>query len=122
MREYVDFHHIDPHHGGIHDRLINWARWCYGTGGRFEVGAMFVGVKSTDQWEASHQAIPVDQLDGLHIEKAVRFLPDDHRDAVRWSYVYRTPPAHACRSLGCTAAALATLVKRGRQMLINRGA
>ena len=43
---------------------------------------------------------PVDTLDAVLVEKAVYALPEKHREAVRWWYVYRRNPAAMARSLG----------------------
>jgi len=54
------------------------------------------------------------------MEKAVYALPEKHREAVRWWYVYRRNPAAMARSLGVSKQGLADLVEAGRTMLQNK--
>lgn len=100
------------------ERLINWARYVRDRQGHISMHPMFRGFKSTE-W-AVEPSIPVDQLDGHKIEKAISALPEKERWAVRWAYVYRYNPSRMCRLLGVTAMGLGKLIEVGRQMLINR--
>jgi len=54
------------------------------------------------------------------MEKAVYALPEKHREAVRWWYVYRRDPVAMARKLGVSKQGLADLVEAGRTMLNNR--
>jgi DNA-directed RNA polymerase specialized sigma24 family protein len=119
-KEYVDFHAVEPKHADVHAWLINWARWCHGTG-RVGVHPMFQGVKPSQQWEAVEITTTVDALGAQAAEKAVFRLPGDNRTAIRWSYVYRTAPMRMARGLGVSLDGLQKLVRDGRQMLCNRG-
>lgn len=115
----VDFSRVEERHRAIHDRLVNWSRWCVSRGGR-DVHPMFRGFKSAQHWEAIPTADPVDSLDAVAIEKAVQKLPEPHRFAVRWCYVYGSSPRKACQQAGVSKEGLALLIRDGRQMLVNR--
>lgn len=120
MSEYIDFHHVSPQQADIHDRLRNWARWCYGRPTHW-IQPMFRSYRSAAKhWYGEEVRVEVDAIDAQATEKAVSALPADHRDAVRWCYVYRSPPAGAARQMGCTLVMLQKYVIDGRQMLINR--
>ena len=119
MREHVDFHHVEPKHKRIDERLHNWARvisvrtisWVH---------PMWRGFRPSEVW--SHEVtVPANPLDGMRVEKGISHLPEHPRDAIRWAYYYRAHPARMCRQMGVTPLALAGLVRDGRQMLINRG-
>ena len=49
--------------------------------------------KPMGKYTPSEAKITTDGLDAMEIERAVANLPEPHRSAVRWSYVYRTSPA-----------------------------
>ncbi len=120
----VDFHTVEEKHYAIHERLLNWAWWCNGSGDASE-SPMFRLYRSSAMAKdhygaASGQA--VDTLDAARIAKAVIALPDAHRSAVNWSYVKPVSPARACRAIGVSMEGLALLVRDGRQMLVNRRA
>lgn len=120
MRDSIDFHHVPPHQKAMDERLINWARYVRDRPVMW-TQPMFRGYKSSEVW--LHEAVvPVDQLDGHRLEKAVSALPEKHRAAVRWAYIYRAHPRRMCRLLACTEQGLADLIVDGRQMVINRSA
>lgn len=119
--ENFDFFAVAPQHFALHERLLNWARYV-SSNGRQTVQPMFRSYRSTEIWAQSRDRLVTDPLDGHKIEKAVSALPDKHRDAIRWSYVwFRIPPQKMCRYLAVTRAGLALLVRDGRVMLLNRG-
>ena len=124
MRDAIDFHAVEEKHYAIHDRLMNWARWCNGTGAPSE-SPMFRLYRSSARAKADYMAssgISVDQSDAARIAKAVIALPDVHRSAINWNYVKPVSPARACRAIGTSMTGLALLVRDGRQMLVNRRA
>lgn len=120
MRVSVDFHTVEPAHAAIHERLENWARWCYGNGGR-SVAPMFRLYRSTDQWVAPPSMGIVDSLDAQRVQKGVSGLPEGHRKAVSWCYVIRCSPKRIARDLAVSMDGLALLIRDGRSMLVNRG-
>ena len=118
----VDYTHVQDRHQAIHDRLENWRRWVIVRPHGWQVAPMFRMYQSkARQWEASPRiGTPVDTIDAALMEQAVYALPEKHREAVRWWYVYRRNPAAMARSLGVSKQGLADLVEAGRTMLQNR--
>jgi DNA-directed RNA polymerase specialized sigma24 family protein len=120
-RDYIDFHFVEPHQIAIHDRLINWARYVQVKVPHWVAPIWKLGKSNTRQWHAPEPRIEVDILDGHAVEKAVYALPEKHRAAIRWHYVYKSGPVAACRKIGVNAEMLRRLVIEGRAMLVNRG-
>jgi hypothetical protein len=120
-REIVDFNHVQDRHQAIHARLENWRRWVTVRHHGWATAPMFRMYQSkARQWHAPVIQTPVDTLDAVLVEKAVAALPEKHRAAVRWWYVYRRDPVAMARSLGVSKQGLADLVEAGRTMLNNR--
>lgn len=120
--DYVDFHHVEPHQAGIHDDLQNWARWCYSRPTHW-IQPMFRAYRSAAKhWYGEQARIEVDTISAQAMEKAVSALPESHRDAIRWCYVFRTAPRAAAQDIGCSLLMLQKYVRDGRQMLMNRNA
>ncbi len=120
-REIVDFNHVATEHEAIHARLENWRRWVIVRPHGWQTAPMFRMYQSkARQWEAPVIQNPVDTLDAALMEKAVYALPEKHREAVRWWYVYRRDPVAMARNLGVSKQGLADLVDAGRTMLQNR--
>lgn len=120
-RERADFHHVEPQHRAIHDRLQNWGRWVRSDGVRHGICPMFRQARSMAfQWHMPEFRETVDPLDAAKVEKAVSGLPSYHRDAVRWAYVVQCQPAPVMRALGVSDQGLYRYLRDGRQMLINR--
>ena len=105
----VDFHHVEEKHNAIHSALLNWSRWVSVRHNIGHVHPMWAKSRATNA------------LDAQAMEKLVQGLPDPHKHAIRWAYVYRTSPAAACRNMGTSHEGLAQFVRDGRQMLCNRG-
>ena len=121
VTETVDYNHIPAHHEAIHERLMNWERWVRVRPQGWFTHPMFRMYQSkARQWEAPVIQNPVNTIDAALIEKAVYALPDKHRSAVRWWYVYRRDPVAMARNLGVSKQGLADLVEAGRTMLKNR--
>ena len=121
VTETVDYNHIKPEHESIHARLENWARWVRVRPHGWRTHPMFRHFRASKQWEASpYIGTPVGTLDAALMEKAVYALPEKHREAVRWWYVYRRDPVAMGRNLGVSKQGLADLVEAGRTMLKNR--
>ena len=117
----VDYNHVPERHAAIHARLENWRRWVIVRPNGWQVAPMFRLYQSKSrQWEAPVIQSPVNTLDAVLVEKAVAALPEKHREAVRWWYVYRRDPAAMARNLGVSKQGLADLVEAGRTMLQNR--
>lgn len=121
VTETVDYNYIKPEHEAIHEWLENWERWVRVRPHGWGTHPMFRNFRASKQWEASpYIGTPVDTLDAALIEKAVYALPERHREAVRWWYVYQRDPVAMARKLGVSKQGLADLVDAGRAMLQNR--
>ncbi|MEJ7932565.1 hypothetical protein WG922_21525 [Ramlibacter sp. AN1015] len=118
--DFIDFHYVEPQQLAMHDRLLNWARYVRVKPILWQAPIWRLGKSKGRQWHEPTIAEPTDTLDGHAIEKAVAALPELHREAIRWHYVWRTTPAHARRVLGVTNEGLQRLVVDGRSMLTNR--
>ena len=83
---------------------------------------MFRMYRAPKQYETDlHIPIAINTLDAHEVERAVSFLPDKQRTAVRWAYVFSYVPVNAVRQeLGVTREGLAELIHEGRVMLVNR--
>lgn len=121
MREAIDFNVVPFAHERIDERLKNWARWVTPRPTSW-VAPMWRGFKASEVWTGASVSIPLDPLDAQRLEKAVSALPEAHKFAVRWCYVYRGNPARAARHIGETQEGLARLIADGRTMLLNRRA
>lgn len=121
VTETVDYNHVPDHHKAIHERLLNWARWVRVRPQGWQIQPMFKGFRASKQWEASpHIPIAVDSLDGLHIERVVSSLPDKHKAALRWVYVFPSLHCNAMRrNLAVTEDGLARLIQDARTMVKN---
>ena len=122
VTEIVDYNRVQDRHQAIHARLENWRRWVIVRPHGWQVAPMFRMYQSKSrQWEASpHIGTPVDAIDAALMEQAVYALPEKHREAVRWWYVYRRDPVAMARALGVSKQGLADLVEAGRTMLQNK--
>ena len=120
-KETVDYFYVRPEHKDIHARLLNWARWVRVRPHGWQTHPMWRKVITSKQWDVDpHVPVPVDILDAAFLEKAVFFLPNKNRDAIRWSYVHKRDPLGMARFLAVTKQELADLVDNGRTMLMNR--
>ena len=122
MNQPIDFHHIPTRQDGIHLRLEQWARWCmsHPTGGN--VHPMFRMYQSkARQWEMPVIHAQASPKDNLEIERAVVWLPEKHRMAVRWGYCFPwTPVGAVLREIGTNRPGLAEMLVQARDMLITR--
>ena len=116
---FTDFHLVEPGHIAIHERLINWSRWCRPRHSG-QVQPMFRLYRSDEHWEGHNPTAPIDTLDAARMQKGVSKLPDKQRSALNWHYVTPSNPRRAAQGLGVSMEGLALLVRSGRVMLINR--
>ncbi len=121
-REPIDFFIIEPSQLDMHRRLENWSRYVSGGRGSWTQAPIWkLGKSNGRQWHQPEFRPSVDTLDGHKLEKAVAALPEPHRDAIRWAYVFTyINPGKMRRHLGVTDSGLAKLVKDARSMLVNR--
>ena len=117
---HLDFFTIRPEHIPVHDRLSNWAAYVKDRPSKIADCAMFRQYKPY-LVPREPSAAMVDMLDGHAMEKAVSALPQKHRDAIRWTYVfYLVTPSRMCQHLGVSRQGLALLIHDARSMLKNR--
>ena len=118
----IDFHYIATRHDAIHLRLEAWARWVRVSPKPWATHPMWRNARTPRQWDIDpvvHQTL--NTLEAHEIERAVSFLPVNHREAIRWCYVFSYIPDTAIRrALGVTREALAGLIVDGRDMVKNR--
>lgn len=120
---HVNYHEILPEHEAIHMRLMNWKRWLRAGGSSWTTHPMWRHLKEKEEQEARERGeyvSPPDGFDAHLIEKAVADLPEKHRFAIRWWYVFSGNPVKAARMAAVSKERLAELVKEGRTMLVNR--
>ena len=121
-RDDIDFHAVPDTQLAIHQRLLDWARWVRVRPHGWQTAPMFRQYRSHAwQWERPTVTSQVNIPDALEIEKAVSLLPEKHRDAIRWHYVWCSGPVAMAKRLGVSKQGLADLVRVGRVMLQNRG-
>ena len=121
-RDSIDFHAVEEAHFAIHARLLNWAKWCNGTGSS-SASPMFrlyrASARARDHYMTDSCTV-VDQRDALRVAKAVVALPPENRSAINWSYVRPVNPKRACEAIGTSLEGLMLLVRDGRQILLTR--
>lgn len=120
-RDFVDFFAVEPQHVAIHERLNAWASWVKVRPHGWQVSPMFRQYRSHAwQWERPEVKVQANIPEALEIEQAVSQLPEKHRTAIRWQYVWCGSPLKACRELGVSKAGLMELVNQGRTMVRDR--
>lgn len=119
-QRFPNWNYVPPEHYAMHDRLINWATWLDPRASS-QIAPMFRLYKSkARQWHEPSIRPPLDTLDAIKLEQAVRALPMDQCEAIRWCYVRRTTPARQIRAIGCTYEGLYHLIQAGRGNLAVR--
>ena len=122
MDRFPDFHAIRYEHLAVHDSLLNWARCVRVSAASGKPAPMFRHYRASEVWIADEVRIPTDTEAGWKMERAVFSLPERHRGAIRWHYVFpHRPPAKVAHKLAVTQTVLHQLVHDGRSMLKNRG-
>lgn len=123
MKEYIDLNHVPARHDAIDQRLIEWSRWVSVRPQMWKASPMFRMYQSkARQWDVDPVIkVEINTLAAHELERAVSILPDKHRTAIRWVYVYAwIPVGKVRRELGVTNDALAQLIHDARSMLIIR--
>ena len=117
----TDLHYIPARHDAINQRLEHWAKWVAVRPQLWRSQPMFRLYKPPPQWEARELKVEINTLEAHEMEKLVSQLPEKHRNAIRWSYVYSYIHHGAImRKLGVTLDGLGLLISQGRDMLKNR--
>ena len=118
--DHIDFHMVRDEHLAIHARLEAWARWVKVRPHGWQVAPMFRQYRSKSwQWHRPEPREAVNLIEAVAMEKAVSMLPEKHRDAIRWSYVFNGNPAGMAQRLAVSKQGLLDLVGEGRTMLRN---
>ena len=115
-----DFHYVPAEHKAIDARLENWASYVRVKVPSWVSPIWKLGKSNGRQWHQPEYRPACDMLDGMRLEKEVYALPELHREAIRWAYVFRDHPRRVSQQLGVTREALQRLIHDGRRMLINR--
>lgn len=117
----IDVFQVQARHNAIHARLINWANLVR-VRPHYSVSPMFRGWRSNSrQWSAPEPRVEVDTRDGWIIEKTVCSLPERHRIALQWWYVFKWPSVRVMRqNLGVTEDGLLQICNSARDMVDNR--
>jgi hypothetical protein len=118
----IDLSHVPARHDAINLRLEHWASWVKARPQAWKSQPMFRQYRSHAwQWHVPEIKIEINTLEAHETERAVSMLPDKHRAAVRWAYVFAYIPVNAIRrDLGATRQELCQLINDGRDMLIAR--
>lgn len=117
----VDYHYVAEGHEAIHTALENWARWVRVKPSGWQTHPMFKEYRSHAwQWHRPEPKPVIDTLAAHDVEKAVAALPEKHRGAIRWCYVFRENPIQMARKLAVSREGLMCLISDGRAMLKNR--
>jgi hypothetical protein len=119
-RDPVDLTAVKPIHLVIHDRLLNWARWCKGGSGGTAMQPMFRHYRAGYE-EPTAIPEPIDSLDGHRVEKLVVGLPEKHRTVLQWAYVKPYIPVRkVCQVLAVPYRELPDMLHDARAMVRNR--
>jgi hypothetical protein len=119
MKKHIDFHHVEHHQLGIHDRLTNWAAWVQVKPQRLPSSPIFALYKPAQHWDEKEYRPTCDVLDAQRVEKLIGTLPPSFAFALRWWYVYRFSPAVARREMATSYEGLHRILRDGRQMMLN---
>lgn len=122
----VDFAPVPPSQWAMHDRLENWAKWCYGRTARDSDTSPMFTLHRSDAWEdreyGAATVVPINKFDAADIAEGVAVLPEKHRKAIQWRYLMDCKnPKGKAQELAVSLQGLADLVRDARQILINRG-
>lgn len=117
----IDMHEVSNEHDSVHERLIEWARWC--APGSFRAALpspMFRHYKPYLHPETERAGTPIDTIRAVATQKAFVQLPGANRDALSWAYVYPfVNMGKACRMMAVSQDGLLVLIVNGRTMVKN---
>jgi hypothetical protein len=119
----TDYSHVTTRHDQIHYRLESWARWVKVKPQAWKAQALWRMYRAPRQYayETADIKIELNTLECHETERAVSSLPEKHRTAIRWVYVFSyVPPNIIRRDLGVTRDGLGELITDGRDMLVNK--
>ncbi len=120
MTTNPDFNYVPEDQKAIDARLDNWSRYVAVKSPSWISPIWKLGKSNGRQWHEPEFRPACDVLDGMVMETAVYKLPELHRAAIRWAYVYKHHPARFCQQHGISKVSLGQVIADGRRMLINR--
>lgn len=121
--DHVDYFLVHENHLEVHAKLESWARWVRVRPHGWQIAPMFRQYRSKAwQWERPEPRPSMNIPEAVEMEKAVSLLPEKHRTALRFAYVFCGSPTRVCRDLAVTKQGLMDLIHGGRAMLKNRSA
>jgi DNA-directed RNA polymerase specialized sigma24 family protein len=121
--DHVDYFLVADAHLAIHARLEAWASWVRVRPQGWQVAPMFRQYRSKAfQWHAPELKPQINIPEAVEMEKAVSLLPEKHREAIRFCYVFPGSPVVVAKRLGVSKQGLMDLIGQGRTMLKNRSA
>lgn len=123
MANIVDLNHVLARHDAIDQRLIEWSRCIKVRPQPWKMQSIWRQYRPPRQYAYETQDIPVpiNTIAAFEIERIVSMLPDKHRTAVRFFYVFPFVPIMAvCHFLGVNRGGLAELITDSRDMVQNR--
>lgn len=118
----TDLSRIVERHEAIDQRLQEWSRWVKVHPRLMPMQPMFRFAKSNArQWEIDPPIhVEINTIAAHEVEKAVASLPEKHRTAIRWYYVFPCVQVHIVRrELGLTKDALCQMIEDSRDILKN---
>jgi hypothetical protein len=90
----------------IGKRLENWSRWCRsgraGGGADCMTGAICEGLRKAalgNVWSGNEVRIPIDDVDAVRIELAMRQVTVQHRMLLDWCYIEQAQVDLICRKM-----------------------
>ena len=117
MKDVIDFNRVPPEQIAIHERLVNWARWCRPSFVS-SVHPMFrQAISAARAREEVGTAPPVNELDARVIQAAYAALQGRERRAIAWCYVTRGAVTGAMRQCGTDKRGLLELVNQAREKI-----
>lgn len=121
-RDAIDFHEVRPIHAAVHERLLEWAKWCRNNEAGMNVHPMFRQYRSKHDEQVA-PAAKVDPLRAAALQKVFVGLPELNRWVLNWYYCKPYIPLNRVkRALAVTEPRLFDLVHDSRSMLKNRAA
>lgn len=121
QRDIPDVFRVSQDHEAIHSRLLNWALWVTPRPMHWMHPMWRKSRSNAFQWHSIGPSVAIDTLKAAEMEKAICALPQKHRHAIRWWYVWRYGELKVRRELGLTHDGLVDLLHAARCMLTNRG-
>jgi hypothetical protein len=118
-RDPIDLTFVREEHEAIHQRMMNWARWCIGSIGGHRVHPMFQEYRNA--YDDPIISVPCDTLDAAEVQKCYVTLPEKNRWVVLWWYTRPyIPPTKVRKALGLTTPGLHEMVHDSRTMMKNK--